>query len=81
MTNKEAIHYLENMKWLKGYDNTMIGDRPIPDIIDEIIEKLKNYEEMVNKYHLSCDHCGADWWSKDPFPEKCPFCEAERKWE
>ena len=44
MKNDEAINYLENMKWLKGYDNTMIGDKPLVDIIDGIITLLKEQE-------------------------------------
>lgn len=35
------------MKWLKGYDNTMIGDKPIVDIIDGIITLLKEQDERI----------------------------------
>ena len=42
MTVDKAIAYLENMKWLKGYDNTTIGDIPISDIIDDIIALIRN---------------------------------------
>lgn len=41
MTVKEAVKHLENMKWLKGYDNTTVGGVPIADIIDDIIALLK----------------------------------------
>jgi len=30
-------------------------------------------------YHLSCPHCGRTWWSPDPNPQMCPYCERERK--
>lgn len=40
MTVKEAVLYLEDMKWLKGYDNTRVGDKPLAEIIDEIIELI-----------------------------------------
>ena len=25
-------------------------------------------------YHLRCEHCGYDWWSRDAFPLQCPKC-------
>lgn len=41
MTNKQAISHLENMKWLKGYDNTSVSGVPLADIIDDIIVLLQ----------------------------------------
>lgn len=52
MRKDEAIKYLENMKWLKGYDNTMIGDKPIPDIIDEIIALLEEQDDALEQMRL-----------------------------
>lgn len=49
MKNKEAIKYLENMKWLKGYDNTTIGDIPLTDIIDQIIMLLQKQEDTIEQ--------------------------------
>lgn len=44
MTIKEAILHLEDMKFLKGYDNTTSNGTPISEIIDEIIGILKEHE-------------------------------------
>lgn len=41
MTTVEAIKHLENMKWLKGYDNTKVDGVPLSNIIDDIIDILK----------------------------------------
>ena len=55
MTITEAINYLENMKWLKGYDNTTIGDKPIYCIIDSIIDIIKEKTCCKDcEYYGSC---------------------------
>ena len=47
MNTDEAIKHLENMKWLKGYDNTMIGNEQLTDIIDKIIFLLKEQQKKI----------------------------------
>ena len=59
MKNDEAINYLENMKWLKGYDNTTIGDKPLVDIIDGIITLMKEHEA---EWVYGEDATGVDGW-------------------
>lgn len=61
MKNNEAIKHLENMKWLKGYDNTMIGDKPLTDIIDGIITLLKE-QDAEAKWIYGEDETGVDGW-------------------
>ena len=58
MTNKEAIKHLENMKWLKGYDNTTIGDEPLADIIDKMIELLKEQPKWIPINERKPNSCG-----------------------
>ena len=41
MTREEAIQHLENMKWLKGYDNTTVDGVPLDNVIDDIIDLIK----------------------------------------
>lgn len=91
----KAVSYLENMKWLKGYDNTEIGGVLIADIIDEIIALLKEQEpvkplrkpELFDSLYF-CGKCSAkvgfqirkdDSWR---FKHNyCPNCGKEVKWE
>ncbi len=47
MTNQQAIVHLENIKWLKGYDNTSVGGVPLADIIDDIIGLLREQKPVV----------------------------------
>ena len=70
MRKNEAIKYLENMKWLKGYDNTMIGDKPITDIIDEIVALLK---EQDAGWIYGEDETGVDGWH-------CSYCGFFEPW-
>ena len=44
MTKEEAYHYIDNLKWLKGYDNTVIGGKTVGEILDEINALLKEQE-------------------------------------
>lgn len=61
MKNDEAIKHLENMKWLKGYDNTIIGDEPLTDIIDGIITLLKEQEAEIERLKgPDCEHANHD---------------------
>ena len=47
MTKEEAYHYIDNLKWLKGYDNTVIGEKTVGEILDEINALLKEQEARV----------------------------------
>lgn len=47
MTREDAVKHLENMKWLKGYDNTTIDGVPLGSVIDGIIGLLKAQEPKV----------------------------------
>ena len=92
MKSDEAINYLENMKWLKGYDNTMIGNKPLVDIIDGIITLLKE-QEAVKPLAKEDDSyeciCGAivGWEELDTSGivqtrlNYCPFCGKPIDWE
>lgn len=42
---------------------------------------MQNENKNLNKqiYHLSCNVCNYTWWSKDPFPEFCPYCKNDRR--
>lgn len=44
MTREEAIHHLENMKWLKGFSNTTVDGVPLDSVIDGIVALLKAQE-------------------------------------
>lgn len=44
MTKEEAHHYIDNLKWLKGYDNTVIGGKTVCEILDEINTLLEGQE-------------------------------------
>ena len=44
MTKEEAYRYIDNLKWLKGYDNTIIGGKTVGEILDEIKTLLKEQE-------------------------------------
>ena len=70
MTNQETIRHLENMKWLKGYDNTAVGGVPIGDIIDQIIvllEEQKAEIEQLNRF--------VNGFSRDAMPVvRCKDC-------
>ena len=52
MTKHEAVKHLENMKWLKGYDNTQVGGEPLGDIIDKIIDLIWESPEVTY-----CQNC------------------------
>lgn len=49
MTKEEAYHYIDNLKWLKGYDNTTIGGKTVGEILDEIKAMLEK-QEAVKPY-------------------------------
>ena len=53
MTVQQAVGHLENIKWLKGFDNTMVDGRPLPDIIDDIINLLEAQDEQVQREYES----------------------------
>ena len=73
MTKEEAYRYIDNLKWLKGYDNTTIGGKPVGEILDEIEAMLKEKETVVRckdcRYYNSRpdsegDHCDKIHWSR-----------------
>ena len=50
MTKEEAYRYIDNLKWLKGYDNTTIGRKTVGEILDEIKDMLKEQETERDKW-------------------------------
>ena len=64
MTKEEAYHYIDNLKWLKGYDNTTIGGKTVGEILDEfkallkeqekLEERLQQLQEVADEYHKEC---------------------------
>lgn len=42
MLKEEALRYIENLKWLKGFDNTKIGVKSVAEILDEIAEMIND---------------------------------------
>ena len=52
MTKEEAYHYIDNLKWLKGYDNTLIGGKTVGEILGGIKAMLEGQEAFINRlYH------------------------------
>lgn len=47
MTKEEAYRYIDNLKWLKGYDNTTIDGKTVGEILDEIKTLLKEQPDIV----------------------------------
>ena len=47
MNIEQAVNQLENMKMLKGYDNTTVNGRPLGNVIDDVIGLLKSYEPRI----------------------------------
>lgn len=60
MTREEAIQHLENMKWLKGYDNTTVNGRPLDLVIDDIIDILKRSFTPQEVYDIVIEHAQHD---------------------
>lgn len=58
MTKEEAYHYINNLKWLKGYDNTTIGGKTVGEILDEIKAMLEE-QEAEKKCCRDCEYYGA----------------------
>lgn len=88
MTNQQAISHLENMKWLKGYDNTSVNGVPLTDIIDDIITLLREQEPVTIKpsyFDYICSGCESEidgefidcTGGKIKF---CPYCGKPVKW-
>lgn len=42
MLKEDALRYIENLKWLKGFDNTKIGAKSVAEILDEIAEMIND---------------------------------------
>ena len=38
----EALCMLENLKWLKGYDNTTVNGKPVSEILDMIAKMIES---------------------------------------
>lgn len=60
MTRKEAIQHLENMKLLKGYDNTTVNGRQLNLVIDDIINILKRSFSPKEVYDIVIEHAQHD---------------------
>ena len=60
MTREEAIQHLENMKWLKGYDNTTVNGRQLNLVIDDIIDILKRSFTPEEVYDIVQEHAHHD---------------------
>lgn len=58
MTKEEACHYIDNLKWLKGYENTTIGGKTVGDILDGIKDMLEE-QDAVKKCCRDCEYYGA----------------------
>lgn len=92
MTKEEAYRYIDNLKWLKGYDNTTIGGKTVGEILDEIKTLLKEQEAVELKqvrlygkedwYGLVCvcPDCKAVWMSGKSETHFCPNCGQALKW-
>ena len=72
MTIEKAISHLENMKWLKGYDNTDVDGVPLNLVIDNIISLLKAQEPRV----MTLEEYDA--WTDLSFTERDPVFHEER---
>ena len=48
MTKEEAYRYIDNLKWLKGYDNTTIDGKTVGEILDDIKTLLKEQDNCEN---------------------------------
>lgn len=86
MTNQQAISHLENMKWLKGYDNTSVGGVPLVNIIDDIIALLREQEttfvkELDRTNHYHCEKCGYVTGIIARMHKFCPECGRKVMWE
>ena len=60
MTREKAIQYLENMKWLKGYDNTTVNGRPLEMVIDDIIDIMKRSFSPKEVYDIVIEYAQHD---------------------
>ena len=72
MTKEEAYCYIDNLKWLKGYDNTTIGGKTVGEILDEIKAMLKA-QEAEAKWIYGEDETGVDGW-------RCSECDFFEPW-
>ena len=93
MTLSEAIMHLENMKWLKGYNNTTVDGVPLSDVIDDIITLLKAQEPVkpvVDIDTWKCGNCGHTLEHQELLGDNvlfheqydyCPGCGRPVKWE
>ena len=80
---KEALTKACNTFEAFGIDTTI--ERVMISCIDnaptiEVKDTLSKPSDDNRIYHLDCSHCGKDWWSKDPFMARCPFCGNEEHW-
>ena len=90
MTKEEAYRYIDNLKWLKGYDNTTISGKTVGEILDEIKTLLKEQEpKQVETDMYGNAYC--PWCSTDRTIEMgllrlhlgtqfCPYCGKAVKW-
>lgn len=60
MTREEAIQHLENMKWLKGYDNTTVNGRQLDLVVDDIIDIMKRSFTPQEVYDTVIEHAQHD---------------------
>ena len=93
MTKEEAYRYIDNLKWLKGYDNTTIDGKTVGEILDEIKTLLKEQEPVVpyvgaEGITINCGNCGETvgyYPAGSSVPDKkcvyCPECGREIKWD
>lgn len=60
MLKEEALRYIENLKWLKGFDNTKIGVKSVAEILDEIAEMINDgwvgVKDRTPEPHEKNDH-------------------------
>lgn len=71
MTKEEALRYIDNLKWLKGYDNTTIGSKTVGEILDEIGSLI--HEDKTSEWLYGENAFGADGW-------KCSGCGFFEPW-
>ena len=48
MMIEEAVSHLNNMKMLKGYDNTSVNGKPLCEVIDDIIALIEQDEDAIS---------------------------------
>ena len=79
MTKEEAYRYIDNLKWLKGYDNTAIDGKTVGEILDEIKAMLEEQEAKTGHW-ISVNDGDTVTMDYDGVPERACFCSECKKY-